>query len=187
MTRVAILGGTGYTALELIRILLRHPQAKITAVTSRSETGHIGEVHPSLYGRLDLRLENLTPAQIRERADVVFGCLPHVASMEIVPQLLEAGLKVVDLSADYRLNDAAVYEKWYGGPHKALELQAEAVYGLTEHYREEIRKARLVACPGCYPTAVLMMILPLAKAGLIKVSDLVIDAKPLSLGAYAPI
>ncbi|HUQ70110.1 MAG TPA: N-acetyl-gamma-glutamyl-phosphate reductase, partial [Planctomycetaceae bacterium] len=117
MTRVAILGGTGYTALELCRILLNHPEARITALTSRTETGHVGDVHPSLAGRLDLRLENLSPAQLAERADVVFGCLPHVASMETVPSLLDAGLKVIDLSADYRLTDAAVYEKWYGHAH----------------------------------------------------------------------
>src|SRR5436190_17784677 len=183
MTRVAILGGTGYTALELIRILLRHPQAKITAVTSRSETGHIGEVHPSLYGRLDLRLENLTPAQIRERADVVFGCLPHVASMEIVPQLLEAGLKVVDLSADYRLNDAAVYEKWYGHAHSDSGRLKSTVYGLPELFAKQIPGQQLIANPGCYTSTSILALAPLLANKLIEPTGIIIDAKSGVSGA----
>jgi N-acetyl-gamma-glutamyl-phosphate reductase len=183
MIRVAILGGTGYTALELIRILLRHPQAKITAVTSRSETGHIGEVHPSLYGRLDLRLENLTPAQIKERADVVFGCLPHVASMEIVPQLLEAGLKVVDLSADYRLNDAAVYEKWYGHAHSDSGRLKSTVYGLPELFAKQIPGQQLIANPGCYTSTSILALAPLLANKLIAPTGIIIDAKSGVSGA----
>jgi N-acetyl-gamma-glutamyl-phosphate reductase len=183
MTRVAILGGTGYTALELIRILLRHPQVKITAVTSRSETGHIGEVHPSLYGRLDLRLENLSPSRIRERADVVFGCLPHVASMEIVPQLLETGLKVIDLSADYRLNDAAVYEKWYGHPHSDSGRLKSTVYGLPELFAKEIPGQQLIANPGCYTSTSILALAPLLVNQLIEPRGIIIDAKSGVSGA----
>ncbi len=183
MTRVAILGGTGYTALELIRILLRHPQVQITAVTSRSETGHVGEVHPSLYGRLDLRLENLTPAQLKDRADVVFGCLPHVASMEIVPQLLVEGLKVVDLSADYRLNDAIVYEKWYGHAHTDSSRLKSTVYGLPELFADQIPGQQLIANPGCYTSTSILALAPLLANRLIEPTGIIIDAKSGVSGA----
>jgi N-acetyl-gamma-glutamyl-phosphate reductase len=183
MTRVAILGGTGYTALELIRILLRHPQVQITAVTSRTETGHIGQVHPSLHSRLDLKLENLSPAQIRERADVVFGCLPHVASMEVVPQLLEAGLKVIDLSADYRLNDAAVYEKWYGHAHSDSPRLKSTVYGLPELFANQIPGQQLIANPGCYTSTSILALAPLLVAKLIEPTGIISDAKSGVSGA----
>src|SRR5262249_9181150 len=118
MVRVAILGASGYSALELMKLLLRHPQAQITALTTRStDAKHVSEIHPSLAGRLDLRLENLSPAQLAERADCVFCCLPHGASAETVAQLLPLGKKVIDLSADYRLNSAAEYATWYGLEH----------------------------------------------------------------------
>jgi N-acetyl-gamma-glutamyl-phosphate reductase len=182
-TRVAILGGTGYTALELIRILLRHPRAKITAVTSRQETGHIGEVHPSLYGRLDVRLESLSPKQIAERADVVFGCLPHVASMEAVPGLLDSGLKVIDLSADYRLNDPAVYEKWYGHAHTDVGRLKSTVYGLPELFAEQIPGQKLIANPGCYTSTSILALAPLLKERLIEPTGIIIDAKSGVSGA----
>ena len=118
MIRVAIQGATGYTTLELIRILLRHPQVEITALTSRQEgSPHVRTVHPSLTGRLDLKCEDLKPAQVAERAEFVFCALPHVASMTAVPELLAGGCRVVDLSADYRLSDPGVYEEWYGHVH----------------------------------------------------------------------
>jgi N-acetyl-gamma-glutamyl-phosphate reductase len=183
MTRVAILGGTGYTALELIRILLRHPQATITAITSRSETGRIGEVHPSLFGRLDLRLENLTPGQIRDRADVVFSCLPHVASMEVVPELLDKGLKVIDLSADYRLNDAAVYEKWYGHAHGDSARLKSTVYGLPELFAPRIPGQQLIANPGCYTSTSILALAPLLANRLIHPTGIIIDAKSGVSGA----
>jgi N-acetyl-gamma-glutamyl-phosphate reductase len=183
MTRVAILGGTGYTALELIRILLRHPQVQITAVTSRSETGHIGSVHPSLHGRLDLNLENLSPAQMGERAEVVFGCLPHVASMEVVPQLLQAGLKVIDLSADYRLNDAAIYEKWYGHAHSDSARLKSTVYGLPELFAKQIPGQQLIANPGCYTSTSILALAPLLAAKLIEPAGIIIDAKSGVSGA----
>ncbi len=183
MTRVAILGGTGYTALELIKILLRHPQVEITALTSRTETAHVADVHPSLSGRLDLRFENLSPAMLAERADVVFGCLPHVASMEAVPGLLEAGLKVIDLSADYRLHDAAVYEKWYGHAHSDADRLKSTVYGLPELFADQIRGQSLIANPGCYTSTSILALAPLICGGLIEPTDIIIDAKSGVSGA----
>lgn len=183
MTRVAILGGTGYTALELLRVLLNHPEVTVTAVTSRTETAHLSDVHPSLAGRLDLRLENLTPAQLAERADVVFGCLPHVASMETVPALLAAGLKVVDLSADYRLNDAAVYEKWYGHAHTDPGRLGSTVYGLPELFAEQIRGQALIANPGCYTSTSILALAPLIAGGYVEPRGIIIDAKSGVSGA----
>jgi N-acetyl-gamma-glutamyl-phosphate reductase len=183
MTRVAILGGTGYTALELLRILLRHPRARITAVTSRNETGHVSEVHPSLAGRLDLRLENLSAAQLKERADVVFCCLPHVASMETVPHLLDAGLKVIDLSADYRLKDPAVYEQWYGHRHADPERLKTTVYGLPELFADHIRGQALIANPGCYTSTSILALAPLLCGGYIEPNGIIIDAKSGVSGA----
>jgi len=140
-------------------------------------------VHPSLFGRLDLRLENLSPAQIKERADVVFGCLPHVASMEIVPQLLEAGLKVIDLSADYRLNDAAVYEKWYGHGHTDTGRLKSTVYGLPELFASQIPGQQLVANPGCYTSTSILALAPLLAKKLIEPTGIIIDAKSGVSGA----
>jgi len=182
-TRVAILGGTGYTALELIRILLRHPQVTVAAVTSRQETGHIGDVHPSLLGRLDLRLENLSPAQLAERSDIVFCCLPHVASMEVIPGLLDVGLKVIDLSADYRLNDAAVYEKWYGHAHTDAGRLQSTVYGLPELFADQIPGQNLIANPGCYTSTSILALAPLLKERLVEPTGIIIDAKSGVSGA----
>ena len=183
MIRVAIQGATGYTALELLRILLRHPQVKVTAVTSRSETGPIAEIHPLLYGRIDLRLENLTPAQIAERADVCFCCLPHVASMEAIPELLAAGLKVIDLSADYRLKDPKVYEQWYGHVHTDPGRLESTVYGLPELYAEKIPGQKLIANPGCYTSTSILALAPLLCGGYIKPQGIIIDAKSGVSGA----
>lgn len=183
MTRVAILGGTGYTALELLKILLRHPHVEVTALTSRTETAHVADVHPSLAGRLDLRLENLSPNQLAERAEVVFGCLPHVASMETVPGLLGAGLKVVDLSADYRLNDPAVYEKWYGHAHTDVSRLASTVYGLPELFADKIPGQSLIANPGCYTSTSILALAPLLCGGFIEPTGIIIDAKSGVSGA----
>jgi N-acetyl-gamma-glutamyl-phosphate reductase len=178
MIRVAILGASGYSALELIKLLLRHPQVQITALTTRqSDARHVGEVHPSLAGRLDLRLENLSPAEIAERADAVFCCLPHGASAAAVVELLPAGKKVIDLSADYRLNDPTEYKKWYGVDHPDGARMASTVYGLPELYREKIKAAQLVANPGCYPTSAILALAPLLKAGAISRDGIVIDSK----------
>ena len=183
MIRVAIQGATGYTALELLRILLRHPHVQVTAVTSRSETGHIGDVHPLVRGQLNLKLENLTPAQLGERADVVFCCLPHVASMEAIPSLLAAGLKVVDLSADYRLRDPKVYEQWYGHVHSDPARLDGTVYGLPELYGEKIPGQKLIANPGCYTSTSILALAPLLCGGYVKPRGIIIDAKSGVSGA----
>ena len=178
MVRVAILGASGYSALELMKLLLRHPQAEITALTTRqTDAKPVGEVHPSLAGRLDLKLENLSAGEIAERADCVFCCLPHGASAAAVAELLPRGKRVIDLSADYRLNDAAEYEKWYGVKHPDAKRMAETVYGLPEIYRERIQNAHLVANPGCYPTSAILALAPLLRAGAILPQGIIIDSK----------
>jgi N-acetyl-gamma-glutamyl-phosphate reductase len=183
MIRVAIQGATGYTALELIRILLRHPQVQITALTSRTETGHVSEVHPSVTGRLDLKLENLSPEQLAERADVCFCCLPHVASMEAIPKLLAAGLKVIDLSADYRLDDPSVYEQWYGHVHTDPTRLGSTVYGLPELFADRIPGQSLIANPGCYTSTAILALAPLLAGGHIEPTGIIIDAKSGVSGA----
>jgi N-acetyl-gamma-glutamyl-phosphate reductase len=184
MIRVAILGASGYSALELLKLLLRHPQVKITALTTRqTDTRHVRDVHPALAGRLDLRLENLSAAQVAEQADCVFCCLPHGASAAAVAELLPRGKKVIDLSADYRLNDAAEYEKWYGVTHPDPKRMAETVYGLPELYRDEIKEASLVANPGCYPTSAILALAPLLRAGAIRPDGIIIDSKSGVSGA----
>ncbi len=184
MIRTAILGATGYTARDLLDLLLRHPQVQVTALTTRQDSQpHVAEVHPSLRGRLDLKLENLSPAQVAERADCVFGCLPHAASAAVVSELLEAGCRVVDFSADYRLDDPQIYTHWYGVEHPDPGRMAQTVYGLPELYRDSIRGADLVANPGCYPTAAILALAPLLKAGVIEPRGIVIDAKSGVSGA----
>lgn len=178
MTRIAILGATGYTALELIKILVRHPEAEIVAVTSRQEgQPHVAMIHPSLNGRLDLRLEDLSPAEVAARAECVFSCLPHAASAAMVEAVMDAGAKVVDFSADYRLNDPDVYAEWYGQKHPNPERLGKVVYGLPELFREQIVNAPLVANPGCYPTTAILALAPLLKAGMIDPRSIIIDSK----------
>jgi N-acetyl-gamma-glutamyl-phosphate reductase len=184
MVRIAILGATGYTALELIKILLRHPQAQITVLTSRQEGDkHVSEVHPSLAGRLDLHLEELAPAELAERADCVFSCLPHGLAAQHVPALLAAGVRVVDFSADYRLDDAASYAEWYQHTHPDPARLGRTVYGLPELFRSQIPAADLVANPGCYTTSAILPLAPLIKAGVIEADDIIIDAKSGVSGA----
>ena len=184
MTRVGILGATGYSALELIKILIRHPEAQITTVTSRQEGNpHIAMVHPSLAGRIDLACEDLGPAAVAARAECVFTCLPHGVTATIVPHLLAAGARVIDFSADYRLNDPAVYAEWYGQKHADPQRLGTAVYGLPELFRKDIVKAPLVANPGCYPTSAILALAPLLKAGVIHPSDIIVDSKSGVSGA----
>jgi len=184
MIDVGILGATGYTALELIRILLRHPEVRITALTSRQEgSPAIHSVHPSLHGRLDLNCENLTPAQTAERVDFVFCALPHVASMEAVPQLLAGNCRVVDLSADYRLTDPAVYEDWYGHVHTDPTRLGSTVYGLPELFADQIPDAELVANPGCYTSTSILGLAPLLCGGFIEPTGISIDGKSGISGA----
>jgi N-acetyl-gamma-glutamyl-phosphate reductase len=184
MIRVAILGASGYSALELIRILLRHPEAEITALTTRkTESRLISEVHPSLDGLLHLKLENLSADEIAQRADCVFCCLPHGASAAAVAELLPLGKKIVDLSADYRLNNAAEYQKWYGLEHADPGRLGKAVYGLPEIYRERIQRADLIANPGCYPTSAILALAPLLRAGAILPRGIIVDSKSGVSGA----
>ena len=184
MTRIAILGATGYTALELMKILLRHPDAEIVAVTSRQEgQPHVAMIHPALTGRVDLRLEDLSPAEVAARADCVFSCLPHGASAAVIPALLDAGRRVVDFSADYRLNDAGVYEQWYGQKHADPARLGKVVYGLPELFRKDIPPAQLVANPGCYPTSAILALTPLLKAEMIDPKTIIVDSKSGVSGA----
>jgi N-acetyl-gamma-glutamyl-phosphate reductase len=184
MITVAILGATGYTALEAIKLLLRHPDAKLVAVTSRQEgRPPISTIHPSLVGRLELPLEDLGPDEVGKRADCVFSCLPHCASAEIVPQVLAAGAKVIDFSADYRLDDAATYLEWYGHEHPDAARLGATVYGLPELFRSRIAGASLVANPGCYSTSAILPLAPLVKSGLFHLDDVIIDSKSGVSGA----
>jgi N-acetyl-gamma-glutamyl-phosphate reductase len=182
-TRVAIVGASGYTGVELIRLLLDHPQVEISCVTSRQYAGQsIAEVFPSLAGRCELNCSPMEVAAIAGLAEVAFTAVPHKTAMEIVPQLLEAGLKVIDLSADYRLRDQQVYQQWYQ-EHTSPELLTEAVYGLPELYRGQISASRLVANPGCYPTSVALALYPLLRQGIIDPATLIIDSKSGTSGA----
>jgi len=184
MIKVAVLGATGYTAVEAIKILLRHPQAEIVAVTSRQEGNTpVSSVHPSLVGRLDRPLEDLAPEEVGSRADCVFSCLPHCASAEIIPKVLAAGAKVIDFSADYRLDDAATYLEWYGHEHPDAARLGQTVYGLPELFRDRIRGQSLVANPGCYATSAIVPLAPLLKSGLFETDDIIIDSKSGVSGA----
>ena len=183
MIKVAIVGASGYTGVELLRLLLNHPQVEITCVTSRQNAGTpISSVFPSLLGRTELIFDPVDVELIASKAKVIYTALPHKAAMAVVPDLLKAGCKVVDLSADYRLKDAAVYEQWYQ-PHSSADLLEEAAYGLPELYREQIVGARLVANPGCYPTSVALGLAPLVQEGLIDLASLIIDSKSGTSGA----
>ena len=184
MIRAAILGATGYTALELIKILLRHPQVQISVVTSRQEgRPALAAIHPSLTGRVNLTVEDLPAKEIAARADCVFSCLPHAASAEIAMQLLAAGTRVIDFSADYRLDDAASYRQWYEHEHPDPTRLGKTVYGLPELFADQIPAARLVANPGCYPTSAILPLAPLLKAGLVEPTDIIVDSKSGISGA----
>jgi N-acetyl-gamma-glutamyl-phosphate reductase len=185
MTRIAIIGGSGYTALELIKILLRHPAAEIVAVTTRQEDlPMVAELHPSLTGRIQLRTEPFDADKLVARGvECAFGCLPHGVSMSTLPALLDRGLRVIDLSADYRLRDPNVYAQWYGHSHLDLAYLAQAVYGLPELYAEEIATAQLVANPGCYPQSAILGLAPLVAGNHINLNDIVVDSKSGVSGA----
>ncbi len=183
MIKVGIIGVSGYTGVELARILSNCPNVDLKVVTSRQYDGQpLSTVFPSLKNITDIICENLSVSDLVKRADFFFTAVPHKTAMAIVPDLLEAGKKVVDLSADFRLNDAGTYEKWYQ-PHTAKKYLNEAVYGLPEIYRNSIKNARLVANPGCYPTSVILGLAPLLKAGKINPSTIVVDSKSGASGA----
>ncbi len=183
MLRIGIVGASGYTGVELARILAGHPRAEITVVTSRQHAGQpLSRIFPSLRGRVDTVCVNPSPEELARQADFFFTAVPHKTAMDIVPPLLAAGRKVVDLSADFRIRDVAVYEQWYQ-KHSSSELIKEAVYGLPELYRQQIKKARLVANPGCYPTSVALGLAPLLRERLIDTATIIIDAKSGTTGA----
>ena len=183
MTRVAVLGAKGYTALELIRILLRHPGVEICATIDLEESDRIDEVHPSLSGRLSLPLKYLPPQEIAARAECVFSCLPHAASASVIPEILAGGAKVVDFSADYRLDSPEIFKKWYEIDHPDATRLGNVPYGMPELFRERIIPAPLVANPGCYPTTAILPLTPLLRAKLIEPHDIILDSKSGISGA----
>ena len=183
MIKVGIVGGTGYTGVELLRIFATHPQAKVQAVTSRKEDGMpVAEMYPSLRGRVDVAFSSPDKARLTD-CDVVFFATPHGVAMAQAPELVAAGVKVIDLAADFRMQDVAAFEKWYKLPHSCTDLLKEAAYGLPELNREAIRKARVVGNPGCYPTTMQLGFAPLLKAGVIDASHLIADCKSGVSGA----
>jgi N-acetyl-gamma-glutamyl-phosphate reductase len=183
MIKVGIVGGTGYTGVELLRLLAQHPEVELTAITSRAEAGGaVADMFPSLRGRLNLKFSDPASAPLRE-CDVVFFATPNGVAMQQAGELLQAGVRVVDLAADFRIKDVSLWEKWYGMTHASPDLVAEAVYGLPELNRQQIKGARLVANPGCYPTAVQLGFLPLIEAGCVNPEQLIADAKSGVSGA----
>lgn len=183
MIKVGIVGGTGYTGVELLRLLAQHPDVELAVITSRAEAGSaVADLFPSLRGRVDLRFSDPAAAPLKD-CDLVFFATPNGVAMQQAGDLLANGVRVIDLAADFRIKDIPLWEKWYGMIHASPELVAEAVYGLPEINRELIRKARLVANPGCYPTAVQLGFLPLIEAGCVEVDSLIADAKSGVSGA----
>jgi len=182
--RVGIVGASGYTGGELLRILLFHPKVEVTTAISREHAGeYLFRVHPNLRGTTDLKFSSLELSKIVGQCDVVFTATPHGASAKLVPEFLKAGLKVLDLGADFRLKKPTDYKTWYGWEHSHPELLEEAVYGLPELHREEIRTAKLVACPGCMSTAAILELAPLVKANVIEKDKIIVDSKIGSTGA----
>ena len=185
MIKVGIVGGTGYTGVELLRLLSAHPEVQLTSITSRKEDGFaVADMFPSLRGRVDLLYTAPEKAKLAE-CDLVFFATPHGVAMEQAPELLAAGVKIIDLAADFRLKDAAEFEKWYGMPHTCPDILAEAVYGLPEVNREAIKNARVIGLPGCYPTSIQLGYAPLMSMGnpLVNESYLVADCKSGTSGA----
>ncbi len=183
MIRVGVIGATGYAGAELVRILCQHPEVELTVLTSRQFAGkRFDEAYPSLTGFVNLTCEELLVDSLSERTDLVFIALPHKVPMQIVPDLLDRGKKVIDLSADFRFKDVRLYESVYQ-PHSARKLLDKTVYGLSEVYFDQIKRADLVGNPGCYPTSVILPMLPLLKGGLLEGSSFVVDSKSGVSGA----
>lgn len=183
MIKVGIVGGTGYTGVELLRLLAQHSQVELIAITSRKEAGMaVSDMFPNLRGRVKLNFSDPAEAPLKQ-CDVVFFATPNGIAMQQARELLDAGVRVIDLAADFRIKDVALWEKWYGMQHACPELVAEAVYGLCEINRDKVKNARLVANPGCYPTAVQLGFIPLIEAGLVDISHLVADCKSGVSGA----
>lgn len=183
MIKVGIVGGTGYTGVELLRLLALHPQVSLQAITSRADAGTpVSQMFPSLRGLVNLSFVHPDEAHL-EQCDLVFFATPNGIAMQQTRALLDAGVRVIDLAADFRIKDIATWEKWYGMSHACPDLVAEAVYGLPEINRDQIKSARLIANPGCYPTAVQLGFLPLLEAGVVETSSLIADAKSGVSGA----
>ena len=183
MLKIGIYGASGYTGQELLRLLLRHPDVEVSALTSRQFKGMpVSHVYPVFEGLTDLRFIDASPEDVADLSDFVFLAMPHGSAMEVVPVFLEAEEKVVDLSADFRLHDQNLYERWYE-KHEAPEFLKDAVYGLPELHRDAIKAAQLVANPGCYPTSAILGLAPLLKEGWIDPSTIIVDAKSGASGA----
>lgn len=183
MIRIGIVGGTGYTGVELLRLLAAHPNADVRAITSRKDAGTpVTDMFPSLRGRYDLVFADPAQADLKS-CNLVFFATPHGVAMGEARALLDAGVRIIDLAADFRIQDPAVFEQWYGMPHSCPDLLAEAVYGLPEVNREAIRSARIIGNPGCYPTAVQLGFLPLLEAGVVDTEHLIADCKSGVSGA----
>lgn len=182
--KVGIVGGTGYTGVELLRLLAIHPDVELTAITSRGEAGmQVADMFPSLRGFVDLAFTDPSSANLTN-CDVVFFATPHGVAMSQAPALLDAGVKLIDLAADFRLQDAAVFEQWYKIPHNCPDILSTAVYGIPELYREKIQSAQVIGNPGCYPTTVLLGLAPLIEQGLIDFSvPIIADSKSGVSGA----
>ena len=182
--KVGIIGASGYTGGELLRILARHPECEVSCATSRRYKGaKVSKVNPNLKNIMDLKFENINPDEVVSRSDFVFTATPHGASMDIVPKILESGIKVVDLSGDFRFKDTSLYEEYYGNEHRHPDIKA--VYGLPELHRADIKGADFVANPGCYPTSAILGIAPLLKEGLIENNRIAVDSKSSISGAGA--
>jgi len=181
--KIGIVGGTGYTGVELLRILANHPQAEVTMITSRSEEGvALADMFPNLRGHYDLRY-SVPDAEKLKTCDVVFFATPHGVAMSMAEELTDAGVKVIDLAADFRIEDLDVWSSYYGMEHTQAKLFEKVAFGLPEYYREKIQKAQIVANPGCYPTCTLLGLLPLLKNNLIDASRIIVDGKSGVSGA----
>lgn len=176
MIKVGIVGGTGYTGVELLRLLALHEEAEVVAITSRAESGRrVDDLYPNLRGHYDIAFSEPDVAQLAA-CDIVFFATPHNVAMNLVPELLQAGARVIDLSADYRIRDAELWSRWYGEPHASPDILEQAIYGLPEVNRAQISGASLVACPGCYPTSVQLGLIPLLGRGLVDTQHLIASA-----------
>ena len=181
--RVAVIGASGYTGMELLRIIQRHPHLELAAVTSEQRAGQVvGEAFPAMRGLIDLEFEALDGADLAKRAEAAFVCLPHATAAPVVEALRAGGVTVVDISADFRFRDRDVYEAWYG-PHKAADLFGKAVYGMPEVYRDALVGAELIAAPGCYPTSALLPMLPFLRARVVAPGTIFVDGKSGASGA----
>lgn len=184
MIRAGVLGATGYAGIETVRILSSHPMAKITYAASKTYANKkISDVYPNLRGVCDIVLSDVDIPKIKESCDVVFTALPHGASKEVIPSLYNAGVKIIDLSGDFRYNDQKVYEKWYGTPHDCPQLLKKSVYGLCELHRNEIKNAQIIGNPGCYTTCSIMALAPLLAHRIVDTKNIIIDAKSGVTGA----